>query len=37
MAGRKDRLNAKLAELVLSDGKYSDITQVKAELVRLKK
>jgi DNA-binding response OmpR family regulator len=37
MAGRPDRLNAKLSELVLSDGKYTDIGQVKAELLRLKK
>jgi DNA-binding response OmpR family regulator len=37
MSNRKDRLNAKLSELVLSDGKYSDIGQVKAELLRLKK
>jgi PleD family two-component response regulator len=37
MASRPDRLNAKLSELVLSDGKYTDIGQVKAELLRLKK
>jgi PleD family two-component response regulator len=37
MVNRKDRLNAKLSELVLSDGKYTDVEQVKAELVRLKK
>jgi DNA-binding response OmpR family regulator len=37
MGQRADRLNAKLSELVLSDGKYNDIGQVKAELVRLKK
>lgn len=37
MGQREDRLNAKLSELVLSDGKYTDIGQVKTELVRLKK
>lgn len=37
MASRKDRLNAKLSELVLSNGKHSDIEQVKAELLRIKK
>ncbi len=37
MASRADRLNAKLSEVVLSDGKYTDIGQVKAELLRLKK
>jgi DNA-binding response OmpR family regulator len=37
MSSRPDRLNAKLSELVLSDGKYTDIGQVKAELLRLKK
>ena len=37
MAARKERLNAKLSELVLSAGEYSDVEQVKAELVRLKK
>ena len=34
---RKDRLNAKLSELVLSAGQYSDVGQVKTELLRLKK
>jgi GGDEF domain-containing protein len=37
MGQHADRLNAKLSGLVLSDGKYDDIGQVKAELVRLKK
>lgn len=34
---RKDSLNAKLSELVLSAGQYSDVGQVKTELLRLKK
>jgi DNA-binding response OmpR family regulator len=37
MSSRKDRLNAKLSELTLSNGKHSDLEQVKAELVRMKK
>jgi DNA-binding response OmpR family regulator len=37
MTARKDRLNAKLSELTLSNGKHSDLEQVKAELVRMKK
>ncbi len=37
MAAQKHRLNAKLSELVLSAGQYSDIGQVKTELLRLKK
>lgn len=37
MAARKDRLNAKLSEIVFSAGQYSDVSQVKTELLRLKK
>ncbi len=37
IAGQNDSLKAKLAELILTSGQYSDIDQVKAELVRLKR
>ncbi len=37
VAKRKDRLTAKLTELPMSRGQFSEIDQVKAELIRLKK
>jgi PleD family two-component response regulator len=37
VSARKDSLNTKLSELVLSAGQYSGIDQVKTELLRLKK
>ena len=37
VAKRNDRLNARLAELTMSRGQFSEVDQVRAELLRLKK
>jgi PleD family two-component response regulator len=37
ISSEKGKLNAKLAEVVLSVGQYSDVNQLKSELLRLKK
>ncbi len=37
VAKRNDRLNARLAELIVSRGQFSEVNQVRAELLRLKK
>ncbi|MCC7117310.1 MAG: response regulator [Anaerolineales bacterium] len=37
MTNHKDKLNPQLAELALAGGKFSDVEQLKAELLRLKK